>query len=494
MKKTVSNRTLSPEQAKVASANIAKSTITKAQRQELKHKLSSASIKLRDPGKFEAGKSSYRLDFSEGGAAQHTNRPSIFSLKKERDANIKKQRKGKIQFGLHNNFQTLALTESFDGLERIPERFQVPTRQKLKAQGQKHNYFVGFRDGGDHLGQARQSYERELRDLQSQRGAFVRKAKDLQLKARQSSLPAGRTPVKRRTESLLVETRADMAEEYFKRPGKHSIYQIYGVAPKHVKLKKIDRFGKKMMSPAQTSIKLGHIEGSVVSSPPHKRTVSKGDLRASIQSNSNSKQNISPPKGHAESFSRYEKMRLDRGNLQYALPALNHVQIKEINQANHLPFKDRYYQTPSHGVANQTHLDASASHGVAKLPAIRRPLVRSNIPLQVDKKDVGAFRKAGAYHSIFTEQSANIDNASTMEKKRQFKLSQMQQKEHHKIALLDKDYRDIYNMTTRDRPQNNPMIPQTQSPTTKVGASYYAQKLEMMNNRTKQGGVQRLLS
>ena len=81
-----------------------------------------------------------------------------------------------------------------------------------------------------------------------------------------------------------------------------------------------------------------------------------------------------------------------------------------------------------------------------------------------------------------------------MEKKRQFKLSQMQQKEHHKIALLDKDYRDIYNMTTRDRPQNNPMIPQTQSPTTKVGASYYAQKLEMMNNRTKQGGVQRLLS
>lgn len=129
MKKTVSNRTLSPEQAKVASANIARSTISRAQRQELAHKLSSASIKLRDPGKFEAGKSSYRLDFSEGSAAQHANRPSIFSLKKERDANIKKQRKGKIQFGLHNNFQTLCLTESFDGLERIPERFQVPTRQ-----------------------------------------------------------------------------------------------------------------------------------------------------------------------------------------------------------------------------------------------------------------------------------------------------------------------------------------------------------------------------
>lgn len=300
----------------------------------------------------------------------------------------------------------------------------------------------------------------------------------MQLKARQSSVPgaqAGRTPVKKRTESLLVETRADLADEYFRRPGKHSIYQIYGVAPKHVKLKKVDRFGKKMMSPVQTSIKLGHIEGSVMSSPPHKRTVSKGDLRASINSNSNSKQNISPPKGHAESFSRYDKMRVDRGNLHHALPVLNHTQIKKLNQANHLPFKDRYYQTPSHGVANQTHLEASAaSQGFGKLPAISKPLVRSNIPLQVDKKDVGAFRKAGAYHSIFTERTANIDSASTLEKKQQFKSSQMQQKEHHKIALLDKDYRDMYNMTTRDRPQNNPMIPQSQSPQTKVGASYYA--------------------
>ena len=49
---------------------------------------------------------------------------------------------------------------------------------------------------------------------------------------------------------------------------------------------------------------------------------------------------------------------------------------------------------------------------------------------------------------------------------------QNEQRDHHKTALLDHDYKKIYNVVSSDRPNANPMIKEKQSVLANNGRDY----------------------
>ena len=113
----------------------------------------------------------------------------------------------------------------------------------------------------------------------------------------------------------------------------------------------------------------------------------------------------------------------------------------------------------SNTVAKET--AESYDYTMKSLPKIYKRTLETNIPIKMTGNRDSL--NSGTYHSIFKNPNLALDNTSKNENKDKYKELKKFMGEHHKTALIGKNYRDIYNMSSNDRPQNNPLISQNYS-------------------------------
>ena len=68
------------------------------------------------------------------------------------------------------------------------------------------------------------------------------------------------------------------------------------------------------------------------------------------------------------------------------------------------------------------------------------------------------YNLGGTYKTIFKPENAMIDASSNKDKILTYNALKETNRDHHKTALLDHDYRKIYEIKGSDKPQYNPNI------------------------------------
>jgi hypothetical protein len=68
------------------------------------------------------------------------------------------------------------------------------------------------------------------------------------------------------------------------------------------------------------------------------------------------------------------------------------------------------------------------------------------------------YNNGGTYKTIFKPENALIDPEKNKDKIMTYKALQETNRDHHKTALLDDNYKNIYNIHGSDKPQYNPKI------------------------------------
>ena len=96
-------------------------------------------------------------------------------------------------------------------------------------------------------------------------------------------------------------------------------------------------------------------------------------------------------------------------------------------------------------------------YSLKSLPKILKPSHETNVPMKMDKKSSSLNR--GSYHSYFINPSDTEKNVASENRDKYRELKKFMGS-HHKTALINKytNYRDVYNLSSNDRPQNNPLI------------------------------------
>ena len=120
------------------------------------------------------------------------------------------------------------------------------------------------------------------------------------------------------------------------------------------------------------------------------------------------------------------------------------------------------------------------------LPKIKASY-KTNVEGIFDQKRDSFYLRGGTYQSNFNENNSHVDFASKQEKMNTYRQFRQEQRMHAPIALVQADFRNVYNLSTTDRPQNNPLIAANPQ-------NYAAFKHEMLSNRSKQRGVDSLIA
>jgi len=68
------------------------------------------------------------------------------------------------------------------------------------------------------------------------------------------------------------------------------------------------------------------------------------------------------------------------------------------------------------------------------------------------------YNNGGTYKSIFKPENAIIDPLKNNDLVQTYKALQETNRDHHKTALLDANYKNMYNIKGSDKPQYNPDI------------------------------------
>jgi hypothetical protein len=137
---------------------------------------------------------------------------------------------------------------------------------------------------------------------------------------------------------------------------------------------------------------------------------------------------------------------------------MNYRQLREVNGNSgfNLPIKDHNYRNASMSVNNEQLskiAENEKQNGFnARQSSVKQRHEQPNLPIKMSIKRDSFYNGGGTYKTIFKPENAVIDPLSNKDKIMTYRALKETNRDHHKTALLDRDYRNIYDIKGSDKP------------------------------------------